>query len=249
MSNIEKLSLRFAVVDILWLFRDIYGTKKLVELVPCFKQMGLTNTSSYVSRWVKEKNLPSYEYGLEIIQHLQPHFEGIYSKYLKPHRKDLIQTQHALGNPRFRSLVLWDVNKRLGDKKIDIVLTAESSGISLSTIIAQGRNSYLAILEKEPGGDIEKYFSYKSGGKLWYISHQVRSLLRGQHEDFSQTKKLPNTLIVDDVLRTGHTIEALSEVVPKESLAGIYVLTAAGKEWKKNISALEKYITILYNPE
>lgn len=244
----EKFNLRLAARDILRIFGEVYGNKKLINLIPCLREMGYTNSRSTLCRWTHKRTLPIYEYGLEIIQSLQPHFKDVYSAYLKPDKTGLVRTQNALGDPRFRSLVLCDFTKRLGDEKIDVVLTAESSGISLSTIIAHSKNAWLAVLEKTHRGDLKEYVPYESEGSTWYISHHVRDLLVTPRKKTRSRETSQKVLIVDDVVRTGRTVKALSKFVPKEYLQGVCALTAIGDKWKKNVSLPDKYITILYNP-
>jgi adenine/guanine phosphoribosyltransferase-like PRPP-binding protein len=57
-------------------------------------------------------------------------------------------------------------------------------------------------------------------------------------------KKKDSVLIIDDVVRTGETVQALVDLVRNQraDIAGIYVLVTVGDEWKECLdSIISKY--------
>ena len=57
-------------------------------------------------------------------------------------------------------------------------------------------------------------------------------------------KKKDSVLIIDDVVRTGETVQALVDLVRNQraDIAGIYVLVTVGDDWKEYLgSIISKY--------
>ncbi|RLF16586.1 MAG: hypothetical protein DRJ66_02930 [Thermoprotei archaeon] len=105
-----------------------------------------------------------------------------------------------------------------GYKGIDGVITKETDGIPIATLIASELNARLVVAkeEKEVGVNsfIEVRHVYPSG--LYRYLYVPKALM----------KKGENFLIVDDIIRTGSTVMALYEIckVAKVNVKGIFAI-------------------------
>jgi adenine phosphoribosyltransferase len=118
-------------------------------------------------------------------------------------------------------------------KRVTKVLTAAVDGIPLATMVgnALGVNLVVAKRSKEVGVKTfleETYVLGRDSGVTMtlYIPKEI-------------IKKRDSVLIVDDMIKTGETQEALVNLVrkAKAEISGVFSLVAVGEEWKKRLKA------------
>jgi adenine phosphoribosyltransferase len=118
-------------------------------------------------------------------------------------------------------------------KRVTKVLTAAVDGIPLATMVgnALGVNLVVAKRSKEVGVKTfleETYVLGRDSGVTMtlYIPKEI-------------IKKRDSVLIVDDMIKTGETQEALVNLVrkAKAEISGVFTLVAVGEEWKKRLKA------------
>lgn len=133
-------------------------------------------------------------------------------------------------------------------KRVTKVLTAAVDGIPLATMVANalGVNLIVAKRNKEVGVKAfldETYILGRDSGVTvtLYIPKEV-------------IKKRDSVLIVDDMIKSGETQEALVNLVKKSKaeVSGIFSLIAVGEEWKKRLKSGEEspveVVTYLKSP-
>jgi purine operon repressor len=134
-------------------------------------------------------------------------------------------------------------------KRVTKVLTAATDGIPLATMVANalGVNLIVAKRNKEVGVKAfldETFILGKDSGVTvtLYIPKEI-------------IKKRDSVLIVDDMIKSGETQEALVNLVKKAKaeISGVFSLIAVGDDWKKRIKigsdAPIEVVTYLKSPQ
>ncbi|TRO47170.1 adenine phosphoribosyltransferase [Candidatus Bathyarchaeota archaeon] len=116
-------------------------------------------------------------------------------------------------------------------KRVTKILTAAVDGIPLATMVANalGVNLILAKRNKEVGVKAfldETYILGKNSGVTVTLFIPKNSI-----------KKRDSVLVVDDMIKSGETQEALVHLVKKAraEISGVFSLIAVGDEWKKRL--------------
>jgi adenine/guanine phosphoribosyltransferase-like PRPP-binding protein len=116
-------------------------------------------------------------------------------------------------------------------KRVTKVLTAAVDGIPLATMVANqlGINLVIAKRNKEVGvpAFLEETYALRDSGVTMtlYVPKNI-------------IKRRDSVLIVDDMIKTGETQNALVNIVrkAKAELSGIFSLIAIGEDWKKGLN-------------
>ena len=133
-------------------------------------------------------------------------------------------------------------------KRVTKILTAAVDGIPLATMVANalGVNLILAKRNKEVGVKAfleETYILGKNSGVTITLFIPKNSI-----------KKRDSVLVVDDMIKSGETQEALVHLVKKAraEISGVFSLVAVGDEWKKRLkfsnNAPVEVVTYLKSP-
>jgi adenine/guanine phosphoribosyltransferase-like PRPP-binding protein len=133
-------------------------------------------------------------------------------------------------------------------KRVTKVITAAVDGIPLATMVANalGVNLIVAKRNKEVGVKAfldETYILGKDSGVTvtLYVAKDA-------------VKKRDSVLVVDDMIKSGDTQEALANLVRKANaeISGVFSLIAVGDEWKKRLkfsnNAPVEVVTYLKSP-
>lgn len=116
-------------------------------------------------------------------------------------------------------------------KRVTKVLTAAVDGIPLATMVANqlGINLVIAKRNKEVGvpAFLEETYVLKNSGVTMTLYIPKKEL-----------KRRDSVLIVDDMIKTGETQNALINLIRKSraELSGIFTLIAIGDEWKETLN-------------
>ncbi len=110
---------------------------------------------------------------------------------------------------------------------VDRVLTMEVDGIPLAVEVAGEFNVNLAVTRAEKDLGVEEFFEQKvvySPSSVKYLYIPKNALRKGEH-----------ILIVDDMVRSGTTIEALARVAEraKAKIVGIFVIASVDQSIQK----------------
>ena len=114
--------------------------------------------------------------------------------------------------------------------KVDKVLSAETIGVPFATAIALRLEADLVLARKSPESPRREYVRGEAGEppfnvKVFYVPRD--RLPRGSH-----------VLLVDDLARTGVTLEALAKAARKAGavVEGAVVIVAVGGEWRERLA-------------
>lgn len=116
-------------------------------------------------------------------------------------------------------------------KRVTKVLTAATDGIPLATMVANalGVNLIVAKRNKEVGvkAFLEETFILGKDSGVTVTLYIPKDII----------KKRDSVLIVDDMIKSGETQEALVNLVKKSKaeISGIFSLIAVGENWKKHL--------------
>ena len=133
-------------------------------------------------------------------------------------------------------------------KRVTKILSAAVDGIPLATMVANalGVNLILAKRNKEVGVKAfleETYILGKNSGVTVTLFIPKNSI-----------KKRDSVLVVDDMIKSGETQEALVHLVKKAraEISGVFSLVAVGDDWKKRLkfsnNAPVEVVTYLKSP-
>ena len=120
--------------------------------------------------------------------------------------------------------------QRFSDLKINKILTAAVDGIPLATLVANELAVDLIFAKSSKEAGISKYIeesyppsSYRTLTTLYLPKHALSSK--------------DKILIIDDVIRTGRTHQALVNMCKKAGaeVLGIFNIIGFGKRWEKNL--------------
>lgn len=129
-----------------------------------------------------------------------------------------------------------EFKERFRDKKVDKILTIESSGIAIASITAQYFSNVPVVFAK-------KVESKNLDGKVY--KSKVYSYTKGKEYDIMVAQKFinpnDNILIIDDFLANGSAMLALIDILnqAKANVSGVGIVIE--KSFQKGIEKLEKY--------
>jgi adenine/guanine phosphoribosyltransferase-like PRPP-binding protein len=133
------------------------------------------------------------------------------------------------------------VRSQFREEKIDRVVTAASSGITLATSTA------LLV-----GASVTYAMHTRSSGPVSYLESEIvspnPSEIFSLYLPASWLKRGDRVLLVDDVATSGRTMVGLVNIVERAGceLMGIFVLVSTSNEWKERIKNLLKKETKIY---
>jgi len=159
--------------------------------------------------------------GLEVELRRKIHFnsEGYFDN------TDIISDYNILRQAAHHALATF------AGKRVTKVLTAAVDGVPLATMVANqlGINLVIAKRNKEIGvtAFLEETYALRDSGVTMTLYIPKNAIRRRD-----------SVLIVDDMIKTGETQNALINLVrrAKAELSGIFTLIAIGEDWKKGLN-------------
>ncbi|MFP3985507.1 MAG: phosphoribosyltransferase family protein [Candidatus Bathyarchaeia archaeon] len=159
--------------------------------------------------------------GLEVELHRKIHFnsDGYFDN------TDIVTDYNILRQAAHHALATF------AGKRVTTILTAAVDGIPLATMVANqlGINLVIAKWNKEVGvpAFLEETYALRDSGVTMTLYIPKNSL-----------KRRDSVLIVDDMIKTGETQNALINLVrkAKAELSGIFTLIAVGNNWEKELT-------------
>jgi adenine/guanine phosphoribosyltransferase-like PRPP-binding protein len=127
--------------------------------------------------------------------------------------------------------------EKFAGRRVTKVLTAAVDGIPVSTLVSNLLDVDLVVAkdQKEVGiSDFIEETYIPKGSAIRKSLYVPRRAIR----------KRDSVLIIDDVVRTGETVQGLVDLVSNQraDIAGIYVLVTVGDEWKTYLKeCISKY--------
>lgn len=212
------------IIDRLRLLKEKYSYKQLSKI------LGLPE--AVLCRYVKGSVLPGDETAEELWNKLETieSLSSIIESRLEYTREGLLNLTKIIYDPYVLQMATQYVMMKFAGKKMKKIITAAINGIPLATAIAinLGKELIIAKEAKEVGVEEFSEASYHLGG-----SSEMKTLYipRGS------IKKGDEVLIVDDMIRTGRTLNTVIKLVEKNRgrIEGIFALIAVGDLWRENI--------------
>lgn len=159
--------------------------------------------------------------GLEAELHRQIHFNS--NGYFD--NTEIISDYNILRQAAHHALATF------AGKRVTKILTAAVDGIPLATMVADqlGINLVIAKWNKEVGvpAFLEETYVLRDSGVTMTLYIPKKAI-----------KRRDSVLIVDDMIKTGETQNALINLVrkAKAELSGIFTLIAIGEDWRKGLN-------------
>jgi adenine phosphoribosyltransferase len=230
-TRVRELKYRMMITDLLKVASETHTYQELSDM------LGLS--PPILSRYMRGHVLPSYQRA-----------QGLYEKLtvitdIKESLKKRIMFDEDgyFDNTPLVSEITWlkimsnYALEKFAGRRVTKVLTAAVDGVPCSTLVANLLDIDLIIAKdnKEVGINefIEETFIPKGSAsrKTLYVPK-------------ASIRKKDSILIIDDVVRTGETVQALVDLVRNQraDIAGIYVLVTVGEEWKEYLgNIISKY--------
>lgn len=223
-SRITDLKYKLMVTDLLNLAKDYYTYRELSQLI------GLPET--VLSRYVKGHVLPTIDRAQDINKKLDSimRLETEIQRRIRFDDLGYFDNTKVISDTMLLERVVQQVVNRFAGQRITKILTPETDGIPLATLLAHRLSVPLVIAKKarEVGvGEFIEEVYIPSKSAMMMSFYAPRSMFR----------KGDCVLIIDDVIDSGETQRALISLVrkAKAEVAGIYALVAVGNEWKNRI--------------
>ena len=127
--------------------------------------------------------------------------------------------------------------EKFAGRRVTKVLTAAVDGIPCSTLVANLLEIDLLIAKDSKEVGIQEFIEET------YIP-KGSAIRRSLFVPKNAIRKKDSVLIIDDVVRTGETVQSLVDMVRNQraDIAGIYVLVTVGDEWKEYLeNIISKY--------
>ena len=230
-TRVRELKYRMMITDLLKVASESHTYQQLSDM--------LDLSPPILSRYMRGHVLPSYKRA-----------QGLYEKLMditdiKEELKKRItfDDEGYFDNTPLVSEITWlkimsnYALEKFAGRRVTKVLTAAVDGIPVSTLVSNLLDVDLVVAkdQKEVGISdfIEETYIPKGSAirKSLYVPKRA-------------IRKRDSVLIIDDVVRTGETVQGLVDLVSNQraDIAGIYVLVTVGDEWKTYLQeCISKY--------
>lgn len=220
-NRFETVRVQLRAVEALRLLHQEFSYAELERL------LGISR--SVLAQYVTGARLPSYGQALLLIERMLSgvNLAQIIAKRLQA-MSSIADLEDVVLDPLVLSLAsLWIERSYRG--RVDVVLSAETIGVPLATAVALSLGTRLVIARRRPESPVKEYIQAGAGGtpferKVFYIPRD--KLPRGAR-----------VLLVDDLARTGITLEALARGVMESGGTVVAAITiiALGPQWRERL--------------
>ena len=230
-TRVRELKYRMMITDLLKVASESHTYQQLSDL--------LDLSPPILSRYMRGHVLPSYKRA-----------QGLYDKLMvitdikeELKKRIIFDDEGYFDNTPLVSEITWlkimsnYALEKFAGRRVTKVLTAAVDGIPVSTLVSNLLDVDLVVAkdQKEVGISdfIEETYIPKGSAirKSLYVPKRA-------------IRKRDSVLIIDDVVRTGETVQGLVDLVSNQraDIAGIYVLVTVGDEWKTYLQeCISKY--------
>jgi adenine phosphoribosyltransferase len=223
-SRIYDLKYKLMVTELLSLAKKYYTYRELSQLT------GLPET--VLSRYVKGHVLPTIDRAQEINSKLEAvmRLETEIQRRIRFDELGYFDNTKVISDTMLLERAVQQAVDKFAGQRITKILTPETDGIPLATLMAHRLSVPLVVAKKsrEVGvGEFIEELYIPSKSAMVMCFYVPRSMFR----------KGDCVLIVDDVIDSGETQRALIKIIRKAraEVTGIYALMSIGKEWRKRI--------------
>ncbi|PCN50012.1 adenine phosphoribosyltransferase [Candidatus Geothermarchaeota archaeon ex4572_27] len=221
----ENLKFRLMVVEKLRLLKKTYSYNELA------KRLGKPET--VLCRYVKGDVLPGEETARELWEALSKleGFSEILKSRLKLDEYGYADTTSLIYDPHLLMQASIEASMRFAGKRLTKVLTAAVNGVPLATSIALYLEIPLVVAKRTKDAGVKEFIEET------YPTESPAMLSTLYIPKDALTPK-DDVLIVDDLIRTGRTVQALINLTRKAKAnpVGVFVLVAFGDEWRRQLA-------------
>jgi len=230
-TRVRELKYRMMITDLLKVASESHTYQQLSDL--------LDLSPPILSRYMRGHVLPSYKRA-----------QGLYEKLMvitdikeELKKRIIFDDEGYFDNTPLVSEITWlkimsnYALEKFAGRRVTKVLTAAVDGIPVSTLVSNLLDVDLVVAkdQKEVGiSDFIEETYIPKGSAIRKSLYVPRRAIR----------KRDSVLIIDDVVRTGETVQGLVDLVSNQraDIAGIYVLVTVGDEWKTYLQeCISKY--------
>lgn len=230
-TRVRELKYRMMITDLLKVASETHTYQQLSDL--------LDLSPPILSRYMRGHVLPSYKRA-----------QGLYEKLMvitdikeELKKRIIFDDEGYFDNTPLVSEITWlkimsnYALEKFAGRRVTKVLTAAVDGIPVSTLVSNLLDVDLVVAkdQKEVGiSDFIEETYIPKGSAIRKSLYVPRRAIR----------KRDSVLIIDDVVRTGETVQGLVDLVSNQraDIAGIYVLVTVGDEWKTYLQeCISKY--------
>jgi len=230
-TRVRELKYRMMITDLLKVASESHTYQQLSDL--------LDLSPPILSRYMRGHVLPSYKRA-----------QGLYDKLMvitdikeELKKRIIFDDEGYFDNTPLVSEITWlkimsnYALEKFAGRRVTKVLTAAVDGIPVSTLVSNLLDVDLVVAkdQKEVGiSDFIEETYIPKGSAIRKSLYVPRRAIR----------KRDSVLIIDDVVRTGETVQGLVDLVSNQraDIAGIYVLVTVGDEWKTYLQeCISKY--------
>ena len=229
MRKLGSARLQLLAVEALRGLRRFMGGREVIELLG---REGLRVTQVDLSRYVNGSVLPSPERSLEILRALaRANALGLaLQRRLTIDERGVVNIAAVAHDMAVLGLAAARAYTELEDVEVDKVLTAAVNGVPLGTLMAHALGAGLCVARQDQDASAESYIEVR------YFAPDPPRYAHLYLPSFALSRG-DRVLIVDDLLRSGRTLRALSELT---SLGGAKVvavlsLLAMGEDWRSAV--------------
>jgi len=225
MSRVAEVKTRISSVELLATLKKSYNYKELSAV------LGLS--APILSRYVRGHVLPSAARSEKFIATFR-------EKMLRKMILDLVKVSAdgsydisgVVSNVGLLRQIAKVVYSEFSPVPVDRVVTMEVDGIPLAAEVAGEFNVYLAVVRAERDLGIEEFVEQKavySPSSIKYLYLPKTAIKRGE-----------NLLVVDDLVRSGTTIEAMARIAEKAKakIVGVFAIASVDQSMAKLKSRL-----------
>ncbi|MFP3951111.1 MAG: phosphoribosyltransferase family protein [Candidatus Bathyarchaeia archaeon] len=230
-TRVRELKYRMMITDLLKVASDSHTYQELSEF--------LDLSPPILSRYMRGHVLPSYSRAQNLYQKLMD-ITNIKDELKK---RIAFDEEGYFDNTPLTTEITWlkimanYAMEKFAGRRVTKILTAAVDGIPVSTLVANLLDVDLLIAKDSKEVGIEDFIEET------YIP-KGSAIRRSLYVPKSSIRKKDSIIIIDDVLRTGETVQALVNMVRNQraDIAGIYVLVIVGEDWKDYIGdIISKY--------
>ncbi len=231
----KELRLRLFSVDILKELKNVYTYKELSTL--------FSIQESLICRYVNGRTIPSERQALDIINKIKSKefLHNFFMDKIRIYEDDYLDVSQLLFYPNLLRLLLEIYLMRSSIiHNVTKVVGIASNGIPFATLVSSIIEKPLVISKK-----------YKDSVSIPYVDESIKegngvvSSIYIREDYISKKDKI---LIVDDVIRSGKTLQALYNLAKKVNarVSGALIIATNTDEWKRKFSDNDNNITVIF---